>query len=96
MRRRARELCSTGAAAPGSAAHVVVEWADPWTRPTPTSAGSHAFYPPAVRARIAAVLRLGYLLSRKDPRCADYPPQAMVDAFEASLVKHVAAAAYWR
>ena len=36
------------------------------------------------------------LLSRKDPRCANYPPQAMVDAFEASLVKHVAASAYWR
>ena len=35
-------------------------------------------------------------LSRKDPRCADYPPQAMVDAFEASLVKYVVASAEWR
>ena len=46
---RAKELCMTGRAAAGSAAHVVLEWGAPWSRQT------HRFYPPAVRARVVEV-----------------------------------------
>ena len=89
---RAKELCSTGAAAAGSAAHVVLEWGAPWSRQT------HKFYPPEVRARVVEVLlRPCALFSRKDPRMHEgYGATAMVDAFEASLVKYVVASAEWR
>ena len=82
----------TGRVASGSAAHVVLEWGAPWSRQT------HRFYPPAVRARVVEVLlRPCALFSRKDPRMHEgYGATAMVDAFEASLVKYVVASAEWR
>ena len=84
-------LCRSGAAAAGSAAHVVLEWGVPWSRQT------HRFYPPEVRARVVEVLlRPCALLSRKDPRFEGYGATAMVDAFEESLVKYVVASAAWR
>ena len=79
---RAKELCSTGAAAPGSAAHVVLEWGAPWSRAT------HQFYPPAVRARVAALMRIGQRLKRSD--------RFIIEVWEAVVVKHVVASAYWR
>ena len=84
----AKDLCSTGAADAGSAAHVVLEWGAPWTRHT------HDFYPPKVRARVVEVLLRACALffSGKDDRKAT----EMVDAFEASLVKYVVASAEWR
>ena len=85
---RAKQLCSTGAADAGSAAHVVLEWGAPWSRQT------HRFYPPAVRARVVEVLLrpCALFFSGKDDRKAT----EMVDAFEASLVKYVVASAEWR
>ena len=83
-RSRARELCASGAAAPGSAAHVVLEWADPWSRAT------HKFYPPAVRARVAEVMLIGQRLKRSDRFII------IIEVWEAVVVKHIVASAYWR
>ena len=85
---RAKELCSSGAAAAGSVAHIVLEWGAPWSRQT------HKFYPPAVRARVVDVLLrpCALFFFHRDSRKAT----EMVDAFEASLVKYVVASAEWR
>ena len=48
----------TGRAAAGSAAHVVLEWGAPWSRQT------HRFYPPAVRARVAELMRVAQAIKR--------------------------------
>ena len=46
------------AARAGSAAHVVLEWGAPWSRQT------HRFYPPAVRARVAELMRVAQAIKR--------------------------------
>ena len=82
-----RTTCAAepGAAAAGSAAHVVLEWADPWSRQT------HKFYPPEVRARVAELMRVGQLLKRHASSCP-----IPFDVWETYVVKHVVASAYWR
>ena len=86
--RRAKDLCMTGRAEAGSAAHILLEWGAPWSRHT------HHFYPPAVRARVREVLLrpCALFFYHKDHRMAT----EMVDAFEASLVKYMVASAEWR
>ena len=42
----------------GSSAHVVLEWGAPWRRTT------HKFYPPGVRARAAALMRIAQAIKR--------------------------------
>ena len=54
----------------------------------------HAFF--AKRRVVEVLLRPCALISRKDPRFEGYGATAMVDAFEESLVKYVAASAAWR
>ena len=60
---RAKELCMTGRAARGSAAHVVLEWGAPWSGRRTASAR-----PRCARERRGTVLRPCALFSRKDPR----------------------------
>ena len=71
-----------GAAAPGSAAHVVLEWGAPWSRAT------HQFYPPEVRARVAELMRIGQRLKLDN--------RLLLEVWELIVVKHVVASAYWR
>ena len=83
-------------AAAGSAAHVVLEWGAPWSRQT------HKFYPPRVRGRVAALMRIAQAIKRgKAAYEADgvlvafASPAAVADVFEDCVIPHVAAAASW-
>ena len=94
---RAKFLCMTGRADAGSAAHVVLEWGAPWSRQT------HKFYPPAVRARVAALMRIAQAIKRGKAsyeadgvHVAFASPAAVADVFESCLVKYLVASAYWR
>ena len=80
----------TGAAAAGSAAHVVLEWGAPWKRTT------HRFYPLAVRARVAALMRIAQAIKRdkaayevKGVYVGLASPGAAADVFEAFMIPHV-------
>ena len=93
---RAKELCMTGRAAAGSAAHVVLEWGAPWSRQT------HRFYPPAVRARVAELMRIAQAIKRgKAAYEADgvfvafASPAAVADVFESFVIPHDIASEMW-
>ena len=94
---RAMELCSSGAAAPGSVAHIVLNWwGAPWKRQT------HKFYPPEVRARAVVLMRISLFIKRgKAAYEADgvylefANPAAVADVFEDCVIPHAAAAASW-
>ena len=93
----AKHLCSIGAAAAGSAAHVVLEWGAPWRRTT------HKFYPPAVRARVAVLMRIAQAIKRgKAAYEADgvfvafASPAAVADVFESCVIPHLIASQLWR
>ena len=80
----------TGRAAAGSAAHVVLEWGAPWSRQT------HRFYPPAVRARVAELMRVAQAIKRGkaaykvDGALVGYAnPGSVADVFEDCVVKYV-------
>ena len=86
----------TGAAAAGSAAHVVLEWGAPWRRQT------HTFYPPAVRARVAELMRIAQAIKRgKASYEADgvivafASPAAVADVFESCVIPHDIASETW-
>ena len=79
----------TGRADAGSAAHVVLEWGAPWKRTT------HKFYPPAVRARVAELMRVAQAIKRGkaaykvDGALVDYAnPGSVADVFEACVIPH--------
>ena len=87
----------TGRVAPSSAAHVVLEWGAPWSRTT------HKFYPPRVRGRAAALMRIAQAIKRgKAAYEADgnyvafASPAAVADVFEACVVPHLIASVMWR
>ena len=87
----------TGAAAAGSAAHVVLEWGAPWSRQT------HEFYPPKVRARVAALMRIAQAIKRgKASYEADgnfvafASPAAVADVFESCVIPYDIASEVWR
>ena len=91
---RAKELCRSGAADAGSAAHVVLEWGAPWSRQT------HKFYPPAVRARVAALMRIAQAIKRgKAAYEADgvfvafASPAAVADVFESCVIPRLISSA---
>ncbi len=93
---RAKELCSSGRFGPGSAAHVVLEWGAPWRRTT------HKFYPPAVRARVAVLMRIAQAIKRgKAAYEADgvfvafASPAAVADVFESCVIPHDIASERW-
>ena len=93
---RAMELCSSGAAAPGSAAHILLNWGAPWKWQT------HKFYPPEVRARAVVLMRISLFIKRgKVAYEADgifvafASPAAVADVFEDCVIPHAAAAASW-
>ena len=80
----------------GSAAHVVLEWGAPWSRQT------HKFYPPAVRARVAELMRIAQAIKRgKAAYEADgvyvgfASPAAVADVFESCVIPHVIASDLW-
>ena len=79
---RATLLCNTGAAAAGSAAHVVLEWGAPWSRET------HKYYPPKVRARVAALMVVGQRLKHAD--------RFLLDVWETYVVPRDIASEMWR
>ena len=68
--------------ATGSAAHVVLEWGAPWSRDT------HKFYPPKVRARVAALMVAGQRLKHAD--------RFLLDVWETYVVPHDIASEMWR
>ena len=68
--------------ATGSAAHVVLEWGAPWSRDT------HKFYPPKVRARVAALMVVGQRLKHAD--------RFLLDVWETYVVPHDIASEMWR
>ena len=79
-----------------AAAHVVLEWGAPWTRQT------HKFYPPEVRARVAALMRIAQAIKRgKAAYEADgiyvafTSPAAVADVFESCVIPHLIASAMW-
>ena len=87
----------TGRAAAGSAAHVVLEWGAPWSRQT------HRFYPPAVRARVAELMRVAQAIKRGkaaykvDGALVDYAnPGSVADVFEACVIPQDIASEMWR
>ena len=55
---RARELAAAGDAPEGSTAWLLLRAAEPWSRAT------HAFFPDAVRERVAELLLVGAQLAR--------------------------------
>ena len=88
--------CCSGAADAGSAAHVVLEWGAPWSRQT------HKFYPPEVRARVAALMRIAQAIKRgKAAYEADgvlvafASPAAVADVFESCVIPHDIASETW-
>ena len=87
---RAKQGERARAAPPADRGRLQEEFASQW----PTRSSSHHFYPPEVRARVVEVLLrpCALFFFHKDSRMAT----EMVDAFEASLVKYVVAAAEWR
>ena len=95
---RAKFLCMTGQVAAGSAAHVVLEWGAPWSRQT------HRFYPPAVRARVAELMRVAQAIKRGkaayevvDGVYADFThPGSVADVFEACVIPQDIASEMWR
>ena len=87
----------TGRADAGSAAHVVLEWGAPWSRQT------HKFYPPAVRTRVAALMRIAQDIKRgKAAYEADgvfvafASPAAVADVFESCVIPQDIASEMWR
>ena len=89
---RAMELCSSGAAAPGSAAHILLNWGAPWKWQT------HKFYPPEVGARAVVLMRVMQFIKRgKAAYEADgvyyefANPAAVADVFEAHVIPHLIA-----
>ena len=94
---RAKELCNSGAADAGSAAHVVLEWGAPWKRTT------HKFYPPAVFARVAELMRIAQAIKRgkaayeADGVFVDFAsPAAVADVFESCVIPQDIASEMWR
>ena len=94
---RAKTLCMTGEVEAGSAAHVVLEWGAPWSRQT------HKFYPPAVRARVAALMRIAQAIKRGKAsyeadgvHVAFASPAAVADVFESCVIPWLIASAMWR
>ena len=95
---RAKELCRSGAADAGSAAHVVLEWGAPWKQET------HAFYPPAVRARRVALMWIAQSIRRGKAWYevkfseASYEalPAAFADVFEICVIPHLISSEAWR
>ena len=78
-------------------AHVVLEWGAPWSRQT------HKFYPPAVRARVAALMRIAQAIKRgkaayeADGVFVDFAsPAAVADVFEACVIPQDIASEMWR
>ena len=87
----------TGAADAGSAAHVVLEWGAPWSRTT------HKFYPPRVRARAAALMRIAQAIKRGKAAyeaggvfVAFASPAAVADVFESCVIPHLISSDVWR
>lgn len=76
----ARALREAGAAPPGSAAHLVLEAAEPW------SPSNHHTFPPHARARAAELLRLGCELAH-EPRF-DSVAQAVRDVWVEHVLPH--------
>jgi ankyrin repeat protein len=70
----AQNLAAAGRANEGTAAHLVLEAAKPWSRQT------HKLFPAPARARAVELMLIGELLSREE-RFAAYGPQAVVDAW---------------
>ena len=95
---RAKELCRSGAADAGSAAHVVLEWGAPWKQET------HTFYPPAVRARRVALMWIAQSIRRGKAWYevkfseASYEalPAAFADVFEICVIPHLISSEAWR
>ena len=90
-------ICSSGVTDAGSAAHVVLEWGAPWSRTT------HKFYPPEVRARVAALMRIAQAIKRgkaayevKGVYVEFANPAAVADVFEAHVIPHAVASEAWR
>ena len=95
---RAKELCRSGAADAGSAAHVVLEWGAPWKQET------HAFYPPAVRTFRVALMWIAQSIKRGKASYevkvskASYEalPAAFADVFESCVIPHLISSEAWR
>ena len=95
---RAKELCNSGAADAGSAAHVVLEWGAPWKQET------HAFYPPAVRTCRVALMWIAQSIKRGKASYevkvseASYEalPAAFADVFESCVIPHLISSEAWR
>ena len=95
---RAKELCNSGAADAGSAAHVVLEWGAPWKQET------HAFYPPAVRTFRVALMWIAQSIKRGKASYevkvskASYEalPAAFADVFEICVIPHLISSEAWR
>ena len=95
---RAKELCRSGAADAGSAAHVVLEWGAPWKQET------HAFYPPAVRTCRVALMWIAQSIKRGKASYevkvseASYEalPAAFADVFESCVIPHLISSEAWR
>ena len=80
---------AAGGAAEGTTAHLILEAAKPWSRQT------HRFYPPAVRARVAALMRIAQAIKRgKAAYEADgvfvafASPAAVADVFESCVIPY--------
>ena len=87
----------SGIATAGSAAHVVLEWGAPWKRTT------HKFYPPAVFARVAELMRIAQAIKRgkaayeADGVFVEFAnPAAVADVFEAHVIPHAVSSEAWR
>jgi len=82
---RARMLCASGEAIAGSAAHVVLEWCEPWSRKT------HKFYPQAVHERVKELMLVGQWLKRRHQPYITIP----FEVWEAEVVKSAVASERW-
>ncbi len=83
---RAKELCSTGRADTGSAAHVVLEAGAPWSRQT------HKYYPPAARKRAAELMWFYSHIKRRSSGSFPIPHEV----WEAFVVRHAIASGTWQ
>ena len=83
---RAKELCSTGRADTGSAAHVVLEAGAPWSRQT------HKYYPPAARKRAAELMWFTSHIKRRSSGSFPIPHEV----WEAFVVRHAIASGVWQ
>ena len=83
---RAKELCSTGRADTGSAAHVVLEAGAPWSRQT------HKYYPPAARKRATELMWFYSHIKRRSSGSFPIPHEV----WEAFVVRHAIASGMWQ